>query len=136
MTTIRVLIHALLRGGLVALLIVAYDAVYDQVVPGTSGDADIGKGLLAFVMIICVCGTWGLVDGVFVAPLVWVAAWVLAGLGLSLGWELVISDGSLSDVELGSVVFIAQLLTVPALFGAGLTWLLAGRQRTASAQPQ
>jgi hypothetical protein len=66
---------------------------------------------------------------------VWVAAWVLAGLGLSLGWELVISDGSVAGVEAGSVVFIAQLVIVPALLGAGLTWLLAGRQRSASAQP-
>ncbi len=131
MIALRILAHSVLRGGAVALLLVAYDVVYDRLVTPTQGDADIGKGLLAFLMIAGVCFMWGLLDGLRLRPLVWAVAWVVAGAALGLGWELVIAEGSLADVEVGGIVFTAQLVLVPAIFGAGLAWALGGRGREA-----
>jgi hypothetical protein len=133
MAAIWILVHALLRGGALAVLLVGYDAVYDQLVTPTPGDADIGKGLLAFLVVAAVSLAWGLVDGLRTDPVVWAVAWVLAGLGVALGWELLVTDGSLADVEVGSLVFLAQLVLVPALVGAGIGWASGGRHRRATA---
>ena len=117
--------------GAVALLLVAYDYVYDQVVTPTPGDADIGKGLLAFLLVAGLCFMWSLLDGLRLSPLVLggrVGRRRLGG-GPRLGardrrWVV-------ADVEVGGIVFTAQLVIVPAIFGAGLAWALGGRSRDA-----
>ena len=129
MTIVRIAAHSLLRAGAIALLVVVYDVAYDEVLPPTAGDADIGKGLLAFLLIAGVSLMWGLFDGLRLPPLVWAVAWIVAGTVVAVGWELILIDGSLSDVEVSSVVFTAQLVIVPAVFAAGLAWAFGGRSR-------
>ena len=127
MPLVRIVAHVLLRTAVLALALIAYDWVYDLVVPPPP-DADIGKGLLAFLLIAGIAFMWGLYDGLHIAPFVWAVAWVLSGFALSLGWEAWIADGSLARMESGSVVFIAQLVLVPGILGAARRATGGGRQ--------
>jgi len=126
-----VLVQVLIRTLVLAGGILAYDVVYDRLVPPTPGDADIGKGLLAFFLIMCASGAWGIVDGLRHAPYVWAVVWVVTGLLVSFGWDLSVSDGSrsLSDLEPALDLFLVQLVAAPAAVGAGLGWLVGGRDR-------
>ena len=83
MTAVRVAIHTLVRTAVLAIGIVAYDRTYDQLITPTPGDADIGKGLIAFLLIAIVCGVWGLVDGLRHSPVLWALPWVLTGMALA-----------------------------------------------------
>lgn len=130
MTVVRIVLHALLRTAVLALALVAYDWVYDLVVPPPP-DADIGKGLLAFLMLAGIAFMWGVYDGLRTGPVVWAIVWVLSGFALGLGWEAWLADGSAQQLEPGSIVFVAQLVLVPALVGAGLASAISGRTREA-----
>lgn len=129
-TAARIAVHTLVRAGALALVIVAYDAVYDRLLPSTPGDADIGKGLLAFLLIALVCLVWGAVDGAFLPPVVWVSVWLLVAVVVGVGWEVVPgTGGSGGDVDPVALAFTAQLVAVPGLVGAGFGWLVRGRTR-------
>ena len=131
----RIAVHAVIRTAVLALALVAYDWVYDLVVPPPP-DAAIGKGLLAFLMLAGIGLLWGLLDGLLTTPAVWAVAWVASSVALGVGWEAWLADGSAARMESGAVVFIAMLVLVPAIVGACLTWALAGRTRTAVLQPR
>jgi hypothetical protein len=128
MTVVRIAVHSLIRTAVLALALIAYDWVYDLIVPPPP-DADIGKGLLAFLLLAGIAFMWGLYDGLRTSPVVWAFAWVLSGVALSVGWEAWLADGSPDQMQVGSIVFIAQLVLVPGIFGAGLTWATGGRRR-------
>jgi hypothetical protein len=129
MIVIRVLVHAALRTVALALALLAYDFVYDLVVPPPP-DADIGKGLLAFMMLSGIGLVWGIIDGLRTTPAVWLVGWVVSGAALALGWEVWLADGSTARMEQDAVVFIATLITGPALVGATLAWLSGRRSET------
>lgn len=110
----------------IALGFVAFDWSYDQTVPSTPADADIGKGLLAFFLLGVACLTWAFVDGIRLPRLTTVTAWIVTSLAIALGWELVLGGNTGTQFDPGSVLFTVQLLLVPALVGAGLGWLVRG----------
>lgn len=128
MTAVRITAHVLLRTVALALALVAYDWVYDLIVPPPP-DADIGKGLLAFLMLSGIGLGWGVLDGTRTAPLVWASSWVLSGFALAAGWEAWLADANPDQMELGAIIFIAQLVIVPAIVGALAAWAISGRHR-------
>jgi hypothetical protein len=132
MTIVRIALQVLLRTAILVFGLVAYDRVYDQAVPATPGDADIGKGLLAFLLIMVVSIVWAFVDGLRHRPLVWLVVWVVTAAGVGFGWDPVarLFDESREDLETGIDLFFAQLVLIPALIGAGFAWLISYRTRT------
>ena len=134
MTLVRIALSILLRSAVLTLGLVAYDPVYDQFVNPTPGDADIGKGLLAFMLVILVSLLWAIADGMRSRPVVWLAVWVVSAVAVGLAWDPVaqLFDTRREDLETGVDVFTAQLVLWPALLGAGFGWLVVGRQATRS----
>jgi hypothetical protein len=130
MTVVRIVLQVLLRTAVLALGLVGYDRGYDQLVTPTRGDADIGKGLLAFLLLIAASLVWGFVDGLRNKPPVWAVVWVLTAVAVGAGWEYVagLFDDSREDAELGFDLFFSQLMLWPALFAAGFAWLIARRR--------
>jgi hypothetical protein len=137
MTLVRIVLQIVLRVAVLALGLAAYDRGYDEVVTPTPGDADIGKGLLAFLLVIVVSMIWAFVDGLRHPPLVWLAVWAVTAFGVGLGWEhaAALVDDSRENVELGVDLFFAQLVLWPALGAAGFAWLIAGRRSNSVARP-
>jgi hypothetical protein len=132
MPVVRVALQVLLRIAVLAMGLIAYDRGYDQVITPTPGDADIGKGLLAFLLVVGVSVVWAFVDGLRNKPLVWSVVWVLTAVGVGVGWQLgsrLVSD-STEPVDLEVVGFTTQLVLWPALFAAGFAWLITYRNRT------
>jgi len=128
-TAAWVVLHALLRIGVVALLLLAYDAVYDLLVAPTP-DADIGKGLLAFLLLGALGLGWGVVDGVRLPVAVWLPVWALTALAVGLGWEVVLATAEEGRVvEASSVAFLVQLVGIPALVGAAVGRRTGGSRR-------
>ncbi len=139
-----VLTRIAIRLGAFALGLVAYDWAYSQAVQPTPGDADIGKGLLAFLALVLVSFAWAMVDGIrhrFVATAV---VWLVVAVGFAVGWEVVLlaevdeagaSFAELARADLGSVLFTVQLLFAPALVGATLGWLIQ-RGNVAASPPK
>ena len=132
MTILRIALQVILRTGAITLGLVAYDVLYDQAVTPTPGDADIGKGLLAFLLVVLVSMAWGLVDGLRNRPLVWSVVWVVTAVGVGFGWDPVagLFDDSREDLETGADLFVAQLVLVPGVLGAGVGWLISDRTRS------
>jgi hypothetical protein len=134
MTVVRIALQVLLRTAVLALGLVAYDRGYDQVVTPTPGDADIGKGLLAFLLVIVVSMVWAFVDGLRNRPLVWAVVWLVTAAGVGVGWQLgsrlVVDDPEPVDLEVFG--FITELVLWPALFAAGFAWLIRYRTRSPS----
>ena len=130
MSIVRTALQIVLRAVVLALGLFAYDRGYDQVVAPTSGDADIGKGLLAFLLLVVVSMVWAFVDGLRHPPLVWLVVWAVTGLAVGAGWELVarVVDNTHENAALGLDLFFAQLVIWPACLGAGFAWLVAGRR--------
>jgi len=136
MPVVRVALQVLLRTAVLALGLIAYDRGYDQVITPTPGDADIGKGLLAFLLVVAVSVVWAFVDGLRNEPLVWSVVWVLTAVGVSVGWQLgsrLVGDNT-EPVDVEVMSFAAQLVLWPALFAAGFAWLIA-RRRSAGTSP-
>ncbi len=131
MTLARIVLQVLLRTAVLAFGLVAYDLGYDEVVTPTPGDADIGKGLLAFLLVIVASMVWAGIDGLRHRPLVWLVVWAVTALGVGIGWEYVagLLDDSREHVELGVDLFFAQLVLWPAYVAAGFAWLVSGRPR-------
>jgi len=130
-------LKTLIRSTVLTLGLVAYDPVYDRFVNPTPGDADIGKGLLAFMLVIVVSLLWAIADGMRSRPLVWLAVWVLTAVAVGLAWDPVaqLFDTRREDLETGVDVFTAQLVLWPALLGAGFGWLVYGRSADRSPTP-
>jgi hypothetical protein len=131
MTVVRIALQVLLRTAVLALGLVAYDRGYDQVVTPTPGDADIGKGLLAFLLVIVVSLVWAFVDGLRNRPVVWALVWVVTAVGVGVGWRLgsrLVGDNP-EPVDLDVIGFTTQLVLWPALFAAGFAWLIRYRTR-------
>ncbi|GAB3267000.1 hypothetical protein [Nocardioides dilutus] len=128
---VRVALQVLLRTAVLALGLVAYDRGYDQVITPTPGDADIGKGLLAFLLVVGVSLVWAFVDGLRNQPLVWLVVWAVTALGVGVGWEYAagLVDDSRENAELGVDLFFAQLVLWPAYVSAGFAWLISYRTR-------
>jgi hypothetical protein len=134
MTFARIALQVLLRTAVLAIGLVAYDRGYDQVVTPTRGDADIGKGLLAFLLVVGVSLVWAFVDGLRNKPVVWAVVWVVTAIGVGVGWALgsrLVGDNP-EPVDLEAVSFTTQLVLWPALFAAGFAWLVAGRRSSSS----
>jgi hypothetical protein len=132
MTVVRIALQVLLRTAVLALGLVAYDRGYDQVVTPTQGDADIGKGLLAFLLVVVVTMVWAFVDGLRNRPLAWSVVWVVSAVGVGVGWQLgsrLVGDNP-EPVDLEVIGFTTQLVLWPALFAAGFAWLITYRNRT------
>jgi hypothetical protein len=136
MTVLRIALQIVLRTGVLALGLIAYDRGYDRVVTPTPGDADIGKGLLAFLLVMGVSAVWAFVDGMRETPPAWAVVWVVTAVAVGVGWELGVRlpEDAGADPELGLVVFTTQLVLWPALLAAGFAWLVA-RRRSAGADP-
>lgn len=134
-TITTIAVKTLVRSTVLTLGLVAYDPVYDRFVNPTPGDADIGKGLLAFMIVILVSLLWALADGMRSRPVVWLPAWLFTAVAVGLAWDPVaqLVDSRREDLETGVDVFIAQLVLWPALLGAGFGWLVVGR--TSAARP-
>ena len=137
MSIVRIALQVLLRTAVLTVGLFAYDRGYDEVVTPTPGDADIGKGLLAFLLLVVVSMVWAFVDGLRNRPLVWLAVWVVTGLAVGAGWEVFarIVDDTHEDAELGLDLFFAQLVIWPALAAAGFAWLVAGRRSQPVTRP-
>jgi hypothetical protein len=136
MTVLRIALQVLLRTAVLALGLIAYDRGYDQVITPTPGDADIGKGLLAFFLVVAVSVVWAFVDGLRNPPTVWAVVWVVTAVGVGVGWQLgsrLVGDNT-EPVDLEVTSFAAQLVLWPALFAAGFAWLIA-RRRSAGPDP-
>jgi hypothetical protein len=130
MTVVRIVVQILLRTAVLALGLVAYDRGYDQLVTPTPGDADIGKGLLAFLLLIAASLVWGFVDGLRNRPLVWAVVWVVTALVVGVGWELALMlfDDTRESGDFQLVGFITQLVLWPGLLAAGFGWLISWRR--------
>lgn len=129
MIAARITLHTLVRTAVLAIGIWGYDNLYDEFLAPTSGDADIGKGLLAFLGIMTVSGVWALLDGIRHSPVLWVVPWVLTALAVPVGWEILLNHGSSDSLDRGSIIFLAGLVLGPALAGGGFGWLVGGRDR-------
>jgi hypothetical protein len=132
MTVVRIALQVLLRTAVLGLGLIAYDRGYDQVVTPTPGDADIGKGLLAFLLVIGASLVWAFVDGLRNRPRVWAVVWVLTAVGVGVAWALgsrLVGDNR-EPVDLEIFGFTTQLVLWPALFAAGFAWLIGYRTRS------
>jgi hypothetical protein len=131
MTLVRIVLQVLLRTAVLAFGLVGYDHGYDEVITPTPGDADIGKGLLAFLLVVIVSMVWAAIDGLRNPPLVWLVVWAVTAFGVGLGWEHVagLVDDSRENVELEVDLFFAQLVLWPAYVAAGFAWLVSYRTR-------
>ena len=109
-----------------AVGLVGYLRVYDIARPPTRGDADIGRGLLAFGLIVVTCLIWGVLDGLRDRAVVWLPVWAATAIGTGLALDLVIAigDGHVEDVGVGVDPFTTALVSAPAVAGAGFSWLV------------
>lgn len=105
-------------------------AVWAYVAPGLlNDDTGLGTGLLAFLGLIVVGFVWSLYDARRRGFPTTATAWCVIALAFSIGWLVVRAvleaDSSMSATEiitadLFSIPFIAGLVAVPALVGAGI----------------
>lgn len=117
-----VAIRTLVRSAVLGAGILGFYLVYDLLVPATP-DADIGMGLLAFLLLVLASGLWALLDGLTRSAWPSAVAWLLTSVVVAVGWQLglalVYSDASTGVREYlddpGTIVFTACLVAVPAL---------------------
>ena len=121
-TVAGVAIRTLVRSIVLGAGILGFYLVYDLLVPATP-DADIGMGLLAFLLLVVASGLWGLIDGLrhpaISSAIAWLATAAIVAIGWQAGLALVYSDASMGFLEYlddpGTIVFTACLVAVPAL---------------------
>ncbi|GAA4678377.1 hypothetical protein [Nocardioides nanhaiensis] len=114
--------RTLVRSTALGAGILGFYLVYDLLVPATP-DADIGMGLLAFLLLVVASGLWALLDGLTRSAWPSAVAWLLTSVVVAIGWQaglaLVYSDASMGFLEYlddpGTIVFTACLVAVPAL---------------------
>jgi hypothetical protein len=106
----------------------------------SSPDADIGAGVLGFLLVAVVAGTWGLVDGIHRSVPRLAITWIMVGLLAAVAAVVRINVGDApfdarvftSDLR-DLTPFLTGLVAVPALLGGGLTAVLCARPRTTPA---
>lgn len=104
-----------------------FTTVYERLVPVTPGDADIGEGLLAFLLMILVALLWAGADGYRrgfgTAATIWVVTGVLTGVSMAIILGLRDPGSSLEQVLTGladSAPFLIGLVVAPALVAAAV----------------
>lgn len=108
-----------------------FTRVYEHLVPATQGDANLGEGLLVFMLMVVAALLWGAWDGyrrgLGQAAAIWVATG--AGTGTALAISLGLGEPGrtqsmvLADVA-SSAPFLIGLVLVPGVFAAAATALL------------
>ncbi|WP_338749720.1 hypothetical protein [Janibacter alittae] len=98
----------------------------------TSGGANIGAGLLTFVLLMVLSGLGGLIDGrrvgVLSTVVIWVATAVLVAVAMIATFDPWPPDSGVVVSDLWEIgPFLTSLVAVPALIGG----LLTGLRRTA-----
>ena len=104
----------------------------------SSGDANIGLGVLVFAMVMGVAGIGGLLDGIRWSILRVAGVWLASGLllGLVVPWLTVLSDGGDFDPAVvradiaGTVPFVLVLVLLPAVAGGVLGRLVRPAPRS------
>lgn len=126
---LHLLARTAVRVAVLSAAVAAFDTLYGLVVP-PPGDADIGRGLLAFALAFSLSGLWGVADGargrLLPAVAVWVLTSVVGGLAWYVGFAVVQTDATVSVVDNlrdPSFFFFTQwLVALPGVVG-----VLAGR---------
>jgi uncharacterized membrane protein len=126
-TTLRTLLAVAVRVAAFVAGEWAFTTAYERAVPATPGDADLGEGLLLFLLMIGVALLWGAWDGFRrgfgLAAAVWVATGVLTGAALAIVLGLGDPANTLQTVvaDLADTApFLAGLVLVPALIMAAI----------------
>ena len=115
-------IHTLVRSVSLGAGILGFYLVYDLLVPPTP-DADIGMGLLAFLLLVVASGLWGLIDGLRHPAWPSVGVWLATSAIVACGWEAALAlayrDATMGFWEYvsdpGTLAFSACLVAVPAV---------------------
>jgi hypothetical protein len=130
-TALRTVVAVIVRAAAFVAGEWAFTRVYEANVPATPGDADIGEGLLAFLLMMVAALLWAAWDGYRrdfgPAAATWIATGALTGgvLAVGIGFG---EEGSSLSLMLADLVdngpFLAGLVVVPALIGAAFTAII------------